>query len=54
MAIAAEYKIGNTKIIINDEFCKNQTEESKNETIKNITRIVSASLREQEYQATTR
>lgn len=50
MAVAAKYKIGQTSIVIHDDYCKNQTEEEVNEILNNISRIVSRHLREEMYQ----
>lgn len=49
MAIVDDYKIGNTRIIIDDEFCVKQTEEQKDEIIRRITKVVSLILNEQSF-----
>ena len=49
MAIAAEYKIGQTSIVIHDDYCKNQTKERVDEILSNISRIASRHLREEMY-----
>lgn len=50
MAVAAEYKIGQTSIVIHDDYCRNQTEEEVKKILSNISRIVSRHLREEMYQ----
>lgn len=49
MAIAAEYKIGQTSIVIHDDYCKNQTKEEVEVILSNISRIASRHLREEMY-----
>lgn len=49
MAIAAEYKIGQTSVVIHDDYCKNQTAEEVNQILSNISRIASRHLREEMY-----
>lgn len=50
MALAAEYKIGQTTISIYDDCCKDQTPEQVQEILDNISRITTRCLREQMYQ----
>ncbi len=50
MAVAAQYKIGQTSIAIHDDYCKNQSEEEVSAILNNISRIVSRHLREEMYQ----
>ena len=49
MAIAAEYKIGQTSIVIHDDYCKNQTKEKVDEILSNISRITTRHFREEMY-----
>lgn len=49
MAIAAEYKIGQTSIVIHDDYCKEQTQEEVENILNNISRITSRHLREEMY-----
>lgn len=49
MAIAAEYQIGQTSIVIHDDYCKNQTKEKVDEILSNISRITTRHFREEMY-----
>lgn len=49
MAIAAEYKIGQTSIVIHDDYCKDQTKEEVEVVLSNISRIASRHFREETY-----
>ncbi|MBO5159595.1 MAG: hypothetical protein J6B94_08405 [Lachnospiraceae bacterium] len=49
MAIAAEYKIGQTSVVIHDDYCKDQTQEEVETILNNISRIASRHLREEMY-----
>ncbi len=49
MAIAAEYKIGQTSIVIHDDCCKNQTKEEVDMILNNISRITTRHFREEMY-----
>ena len=47
MAIAAQYKIGQTSIAMHDDYCKDQTKEEVEVILSNISRIASRHLREE-------
>ena len=49
MAKAAQYKIGQTSVVIHDDHCKEQTKEDVEVILNNISRIVSRHLREEMY-----
>lgn len=50
MAVAAEYKIGHTSITIDDQYCKDQSQEQVDAILKNISRIFTRHYKEEEYQ----
>jgi len=49
MAIAAEYKIGQTTIVIHDDYCREQAKEDVEVILNNISRIASRQIREEAY-----
>ncbi len=42
-----EFKIGNSKIIMNDKYCRNQTADERAEIFRRVSRIAYGALRRQ-------